>query len=457
MTCLHRPIPPVLEESVPAHHQSTPSTHQSATPGEAPHDHVIPIIPLDESGADHHGEAAHLRAAGPVVRVLLPGNIPAWVITRQDLLHAVLTDADVSKDWRIWTCVRTGQIPDDWPLTGMLKVTNMVTADGAAHQRLRRPVTRTLTARRLTELRPRVAALITEVIEALPAHANNAGVVDLRQHFAYPIPMAVICELVGVPEADRPELRHLVESIFRSTTPPHEVIQTQADITRVLTRLVQHRQDKPGADLTSDLIALRRDGTDALTDEELVGTLWLMIAAGHETTLSLLLNAVRALLTHPSQLKAVRERAAHTPDATWAAVVEEVLRWDAPIGNFMARYPRTDLTIASVTIPAGDAILAPYSLLGRDPAQHGTDADAFNWSRTPTRHLAFGGGPHVCPGASLARMEATLALSALFDRHPAMQLAVPASDLIPVPSLFSNSVQSLPVVLEPEGGDTRRG
>ncbi|MGW4412166.1 cytochrome P450 family protein [Nonomuraea sp. NPDC004702] len=442
----------MLEESVPAPHQSTPAANPDDTgpaPSAASDNHAIPVITLDQYGADHHGEAARLRAAGPVVRVLLPDDIPAWAITRHDLLYSVLTNPDISKDWRTWTCVRNGDIPDDWPLTGMLKVTNMVTADGTTHQRLRRPVTRTLTARRLHEMRPRITALIAEVIDALPSHADSTGTVDLRQHFAYPIPMAVICELVGVPETDRPHLRHLVESIFRSTTPAREVIQTQADITNVLTRLVQEHHHKPAADLTTDLIQLQRHDPDALTDEELVGTLWLMIAAGHETTLSLLLNAVRALLTHPGQLNAALRQAAATPEDTWAAVVEEVLRWDAPIGNFMARYPRTDLTIAGVTIPAGDAILAPYSLLGRDPAQHGTDADVFNWNRPPSRHLAFGGGPHACPGASLARLEATLALAALFERYPDMRPAVPTGDLNPVPSLFSNSVQSLPVLLSP--------
>ncbi|MFI7107230.1 cytochrome P450 [Nonomuraea sp. NPDC050227] len=439
----------MLEDSVPASHQSTPATNPDDAAAAASGDHVVPVITLDESGADHHGEAARLRAAGPVVRVVLPGEIPAWAITDQDLLHSVLTDPGISKDWRLWTCVRNGAIPDDWPLTGMLKVTNMVTADGAAHQRLRRPVTRTLTARRLQEMRPRITALITEVIDALPAHADGTGAVDLRRHFAYPIPMAVICELVGVPESNRLHLRHLVESIFRSTTPPHEVVQTQAGITSVLTELVRQHHDEPGADLTTDLIALQRDDPDALTDAELVGTLWLMIAAGHETTLSLILNAVRALLTHPDQLSAVLEQAAANPADTWAAVVEEVLRWDAPIGNFMARYPRTDLTLAGVTIPAGDAILAPYSLLGRDRAQHGADAADFNWRRPPSRHLAFGGGPHACPGAALARLEVTLALAALFDRYPDMRLAVPAGDLVPVPSLFSNSIQSLPVRLSP--------
>jgi cytochrome P450 len=170
-----------------------------------------------------------------------------------------------------------------------------------------------------------------------------------------------------------------------------------------------------------------------------------MVTAGHETTLSLIVNAVRALLTHPDQ-RALALTGDHT---TWEAVTEETLRWDAPIGNFMARYPLDDIQIAGVTIPAGDAILAPYSAVGRDTAQHGPHAERFDVTRRHDRHLAFGGGPHVCLGAPLARLEAAVALPALFGHYPDLSLAVPPSALVPVPSLFSNSVQSLPVSLTP--------
>lgn len=169
-----------------------------------------------------------------------------------------------------------------------------------------------------------------------------------------------------------------------------------------------------------------------------------MVTAGHETTLNLITNAVRALLTHPGQ----RELAL-TGQVTWDAVIEEVLRWDAPIGNFLARYPREDITIAGVTIPAGDAVLAPYTAVGRDPAQHGTGADRFDVTREPVAHLAFGGGPHICLGATLARLEATVAVRELFTRHPRLELAVAPEDLVPVPSLFSNSVRALPARLVP--------
>ncbi|MFI6394142.1 cytochrome P450 [Nonomuraea sp. NPDC050540] len=399
------------------------------------------IITLDPAGTDHHGEAARLREAGPVVRVELPGGVRAWAVTHHELLAELVADRRVSKDWRNWNAIRRGEIPDDWPLIGMVKVTNMVTADGREHHRLRKFVTQTLTPRRVQGMRPRLEQIVDGLLDELPGHAAPDGTVDLRPHYAYPVPMRMICELVGVPEQERDELRTLVDSIFRSTTSPEEVLRTQRDIHLLLGRLVAGKHAAPGDDLTSALIAAQVDDPDRLTDEELAGTIWLMLAAGHETTLSLVVNAVRALLTHPDQLSL----ALKGDEATWAAVVEETLRWDAPIGNFMARYPLEDLTVAGVTIPAGEAILAPYSAVGRDPAQHGADADRFDLTREQRRHLAFGGGPHVCLGAALARLEAAVALPALFARYPGMSLD--AARIPPVPSLFSNSAATLPVRL----------
>lgn len=403
----------------------------------------IPVVRLDPYGSDHHGEAAELRRLGPVVRVILPGEIHAWAVTHHEPLAALVKDPRVSKDWRNWTAVKTGQIRDDWPLVGMLKVTNMVTADGAEHQRLRRLVTRTLTPGCVKALRPRISQIAESLLGALPGHAGPDGAVDLRQHYAYPLPMAVICELAGVPELWRPRLRQLVDSIFRTDTTPQEAVNTERDRLDLLHRLVAVRTEAPSGDLTTALTNARRADPDALSDEELTDTLWLMLTAGHETTLSLIVNATRALLTNPGQ----RDLALAGDENTWAAVVEETLRWDAPIGNFMARYPLEDIQIGGFTIPAGEAILAPYSCVGRDPDQHGPSAGEFDITRAQRRNLAFSDGPHVCLGAPLARLEASTALRALFGRYPCLTLAVPPAQIPPVPSLFSNSAASLPVHL----------
>lgn len=405
---------------------------------------AIPLVPLDPFGADHHGEQRRLREAGPVVQAELPGGIRVWVVTDHALLADLVADERVSKNWRNWSAIQDGTITDDWPLIGMIKVTNMVTSDGVTHSRLRRPVTRVFTRGRVEQLRPRVNQIVAELLDELPSHAGPDGSVDLRSHYAYPVPMQVICELLGVPREWRAELRRLVDSIFRTDTSSEEAVATERQRLALLAELVRLRRDEPGEDLTSALITLREEDEAALTTEELVDTLWLLLTAGHETTLSLITNGVRALLTHPDQ-KAI---AVAGDAATWSSVVEEVLRWDAPIGNFPARYPLEDVTIAGVTIAKGDAILAAYSGVGRDSRQYGPDADQFDVTRAPQRHLSFGGGPHLCLGAHLARLEAGVALPALFAHYPDLRLAADPATLPPVPSFFSNSAAALPVQLD---------
>ncbi|GAA3934185.1 cytochrome P450 [Actinomadura viridis] len=415
-------------------------------PSTAPSADETPVITLDPTGADHMGEAARLRAAGPVVRVVLPGGLRAWAVTTHDLVGRLVRDERVSKDWREWTAVKTGELADDNPIVGMIKVTNMVTADGAAHHRLRRPVTRTFTSRRVQTLAPSIAATTAELLDALPGHAGPDGAVDLRAHLSVPLPMRVICELLGVPGGQRARLRHLVDTIFRTDTTPEQVVAVQADIPRFLGELIELRTREPGDDLTSALIATRAQDPESLSDEELAGTLWVLLTAGHETTIGLITNAVRALLTHPDQLATVLGGG----EDAWSGVVEEVLRWDPPIGNFLARYPLEDVEYAGVTIPAGDAIMAPYTAVARDPEQHGPDADLFDLAREPrAKHLAFGDGPHVCLGPHLARLETRIALQALFERYPRLEPAADPAALPPVASLFTNSVSTLPVRLGP--------
>ncbi|HEY3690511.1 MAG TPA: cytochrome P450 [Pseudonocardiaceae bacterium] len=406
---------------------------------------TVPVIRLDPDGHDHHGEAAVLRAAGPVVQVILPGEIRAWAVTTHALVADLVTHTDVSKDSRRWTAMRNGDIPDDWPLRGMFDVNNMVTRDGEDHRRLRKPIADRFTPRRAKELTPRIERIVATLLDTLPALAGEDGVLDLRRHYALPVPMQVICEIVGVPDGSRPYLRQLVDSIFRTDTTPDEAQRTERERVVLLDDLITERSTEPCHDLTSDLLALHAADPALLSREELRDTLWLLLTAGHETTLGLICNAIRALLTHPDQLHVALTG---DQDTIWARVVEETLRQNSSIGNFPAYYPLTDLTLGEVTIPVGEAILAPYSAVGRDPAHHGPHADEFDITRTkPAAHLAFGGGPHRCLGAHLARAETTAALRGLFTRYPDLTLAAPADQLVPVASLFSNTVAALPVRL----------
>jgi cytochrome P450 len=400
----------------------------------------IPLIHLDPSGTDRHGEAARMRELGPVVRAMLPGDVQMWVVTDYTLLADLAADPRVGRDWRNWHALQRGEVPDDWPLLSMIRLNNAMARDGAEHRRLRRPLTRTFTRSRVERLRPRVEQIVTTMLDDLPNQVGPDGAVDLRRHYAYPFPMQVISELIGVPEAWWPRFRELIDTVVRADTTAEEFVATQQERHGLWQRLIAMRRAEPTDDLTSALIAVN--------DEEDDDTLWMLIGAGHETSISLIVNATRALLTHPDQLAIARDG----DTDTWAKVIEETLRWDAPVGNFPARFPTEDITVGGVTIPEGEGILAPWSGVNRDPAQFGPDADRFDITRQPKKHVAFGGGPHVCIGPALARLEAAVALPALFAHYPDLRLAVDHAELTTVPSIFSNSVSSLPVYLGPSGG-----
>ena len=410
----------------------------------------VPEIRLDPTGSDHHGEAARMRDAGPVVRVILPGDVRVFAVTRHAELEAFVKDPRVSASYRNWNAWRNGQITPDWPLFGMVVVDNMFTADGDHHRRLRRPVSRVLTARKVEAMRPEIAGIAARLLEELPGHAGPDGVVDLRQHYAVPLPMTVVSGLVmGMPQDWWPQLRELVDGLFRTDRTPEQAAAAERDRIQLLHDLIALRTEHPGDDLTSDLIKDRRDNPEPMTDTELADTMWIMLTAGHQTTVDLITNGVQAMLTYPWQ----RQLTYGWDDKAWSAAVEEVLRWDPPVGNLMAGYPTEDIEIGGVTIPAGEAVLAAYSAANRDPAHHGPDAHLFDTARQQKGHLAFSAGPHACPGALLAKMEARVALPYLFNRYPQLTLAV--KEPAPVPSFFSNSASALPVHLTPPGKTTR--
>ncbi|MEU3934401.1 cytochrome P450 [Streptomyces sp. NPDC029044] len=404
-----------------------------------------PLVAIDPLGADRHGEAARMRDLGPVVRAVLPGGVRMWVVTDYALLAELAADPRVGRDWRNWEALRRGEIPDDWPLLGMIRLNNMMARDGAEHRRLRRPLTRTFTRSRVEAMGPRIDQIVAQMLDDLPHRAAPDGTVDLRAHYAYPFPMQVICELIGIPEAWWSRCRELINTVIRADTTAEQFLATEQERHELFQRLFAMRRAEPADDLTSALLTHNEEADDPFTDEELEDTLWTLIGAGHETSISLIVNATRALLTHPDQLAMVREGG----PALWGEVIEETLRWDSPVGNFPARFPTEDIVVAGVTIPKGDAILAPWSGVNRDPKQYGDTADQFDITRPVKRHLAFGTGPHVCIGPGLARFEAMAALPPLFARYPELRLAVDPSELSPVPSLFSNSVTGLPVHLGP--------
>ncbi|MFD0886429.1 cytochrome P450 [Streptosporangium algeriense] len=403
--------------------------------------HPLPFV-IDPAGADRHAEYRALRDRGPATPVDVLG-LRAWAVTDPALLRTLLTSPDVSKNGR-------AHYPDfqrtmeTWPLALWIGVQNMFTAYGADHRRLRRMIAPAFSARRIAELKPTVRSLVTRLVDDL-ATVPPGEVVDLRERLAYPLPIAVIGHLMGVPEERRDGFRQVVDNIFDSTLTPEQAQANTARLFETIDRLIAAKRDDPGDDMTSLLIAARDEESDGtgLTDVELRDTMILMISAGYETTVNVIDQAVFAMLTSPGQLDLAR-----AGRVAWEDVVEETLRAEPAIKYLPLRFAVTDIALPDgQVIAAGDPILPAYGAANRHPDWHGPDADTFDVTRAVKDHLTFGHGVHFCLGAPLARLEVAEALSQLFARFPTMSLAAPADTLRPIPTLISNGHQELPVYL----------
>lgn len=410
--------------------------------------HPSPLV-IDPTGRDIHGEAARIRETGPATRVVLPGPpvVEAWAVSSPELLKRLLTDPRVSKDARQhWPRFAAGEITPEWPLFTWVAVQNMFTAYGGDHKRLRTLIAKAFTARRTNALQPRIEQITEGLLDRIEEGLRGGATVDLREEFCYPLPIQVITDLFGLPEERSALLRELVDKIFDTSADPGEMSAAFGRLQGVLAELVATKRETPGDDLASGLIAARDEDHARLSEQELIDTLVLMISAGHETTVNLLDQAVHALLTHPEQLAHVREGR-----ATWDDVIEETLRTQAPVASLPLRYAVEDLDLAEfggpegVVIARGEPILAAYAAAGRSPERHGKDADVFDVSRADKEHLAFGHGVHHCLGAPLGRLEARIALPALFTRFPNLRLAATGADLGHVESFISNGHRHLPV------------
>ena len=380
---------------------------------------------------------ARMRAKGPVTPVRMPEGFRAWMITGYPEARAALADPRLAKDW-IGKLQPEGFEPD--PVTGYLGV-HMLTADPPGHTRLRKLVTKAFTARRVAALRPRIEEITASLLDDMSGRKSaDPETVDLIEAFAFPLPITVICELLGIPAADRDEFKSWSHAIVSSVAPREEFMAAGTAMFHYFTDLVAAKRRSPSGDLVSALIEARDSG-DSMDERELIAMMFLLLVAGHETTTNLIASGTLALLTHPAELDRLR--------ADWSllpAAIEELLRYSNPLNHATERFTTEPVTIGGVTIPAREVVLCVTSSGNRDPSRF-PDPDRLDLGRDATGHLAFGHGIHYCLGAPLARLEGEVAFRALLSRYPALALAVPESSLRWRSSSLIHGLETLPVRL----------
>ena len=318
---------------------------------------------------------------------------------------------------------------------------HMLNSDPPDHERLRRLVSKAFTARRVEGLRPRITAITTTLLDDMSALGARAEV-DLLASFAFPLPITVICELLGVPVADRDDFRTWSATAVSDTAPRELSRAHGAALIRYFMTLLAAKRREPADDLLSALIAAR-DDADRLSEDELVSMAFLLLVAGHETTVNLIASGVLALLLNPAELDRLR-----ADPSLIGGAVEEFLRYVSPVSNTTFRQAAETLEIGGARISRGDPVLVALSAANRDPARFG-DPDRLELGRDSSGHLAFGHGIHYCLGAPLARLEAEIAFAGLLARFGSIRLAVPANTLRWRPSTLIHGLEALPVRLAP--------
>src|SRR5690242_21304144 len=386
---------------------------------------------------------AQVQADGPVHEITLADGHRAWLIVRHEEAKAALAHASLSKDMHAALARDRAVVAEGLP--GPAFARHMLSVDPPDHTRLRRLASAAFSRRRIEALRPRVQQIADGLLDDLKACGDT--IVDLIKGFAFPLPFTVISELLGIPGPDQDRLGNWFTTLLAPSSapgPPAEAVAASINIVQYLTGLLARKRAAPGEDLVTDLVrAADQDG--ALSEQEMLSTIFQLVVAGHDTTTSLIGNGTVALLLHPEQRDALVADPALIPHA-----IEEILRWDAPVPHSTFRYTTQEVTLGGTVIPAFAQVLISLAAANRDSARYG-NPETPHITRADTSHMAFGHGIHHCLAAPLARPEGEIALTTLHSRFPAMRLAVPRSALHwgHGDGLVLRGLAELPVILSP--------
>ncbi|MBA3868422.1 MAG: cytochrome P450 [Anaerolineae bacterium] len=382
---------------------------------------------------------AQLRAENPVYRMTLnrPANNPLWIITRYQDVASILKDERFVKDRK--NALTPDQMPKaDWrPAFFHIMDNNMLAMDAPDHTRLRVLVHKVFTPARVEQMRLRVQQLADELLDTAAQNKHF----DLIEHYALPIPLTVICEVLGIPAADIDKIHRWKKSLMSSVSQPLQRLSKFASFIGFLNyirNLCHNRRVDPQDDLISALAQADENG-EMLSDEELQGMVVLLLVAGHETAVSLISNGTLALLEYPDQFDLLRQNPTLIKSAT-----EEILRYYPSIETATDRYAREDVTIEGITIPRGGQVRVVIASANRDPSQF-ENPDTLDLTRENNKHLSFGQGIHYCMGAPLARLEGHIAFNTLLARMPNLRLDVPIDSLQWRSGLTFRRLETMPV------------
>jgi cytochrome P450 len=382
--------------------------------------------------ADPYPFYAQLRAEHPVFSVKIPDGQTAWLITRYDDALSALKDRRFSKDK-----LNAGQKQPWIPAFFKPLARNMLDLDDPDHARLRGLVHKAFTPKIVESMRQGIESLTEKLLDA----ALRRGRMDLVRDYALPLPTAIIAQMLGVPAGEQHKFHRWSSAIVSSQSSKWGTVWAVPNaiaFVRYIRRLIRLRRDEPQSDLTSALAQTEETG-DKLNEDELLSMIFLLLIAGHETTVNLIANGTLALLRHPDRMEKLRR----DPSLIELAV-EELLRFDGPLETATERYALEDVLISGSTIPRGALVYVVLASANRDERQF-ENPDRLDITRQNNRHLAFGQGVHYCLGAPLARLEAQIAINALLRRSPHLQLATPASEIRWKKGLVLRGVKSLPV------------
>ena len=394
-----------------------------------------------EFRATAHETYAQMREESPVhLQPGLDGETPIWFVTRYDDVVELLTDnkSFVLDPLLALTQAELEARTADGFAADERVNENLLSKDGADHRRLRRLVTKAFTPRIVEGLRPRIQAIADELVDRVA----ERGSMELVDDFAFPLPITVIAELLGIPAEDRARFREWSNSFVMPPLTPElqeQLARHTDEFVSYLDANFQARRADPRDDLVSALVQAE-DAGDHLSENELSSMVVLLIVAGHETTVSLIANAVLALLTHPEERDRLRSDPALLPSA-----VEELLRYDSPVERTITRWAATDVELGGATISRGELVIAVVGSANRDAGQF-REPDRLDLGREAAgKHVGFGRGAHYCLGAPLARLETEIALETLLRRLPGLRLAIAEADLYWRPIPLFRSLAELPV------------